>query len=99
MIACIVLVTASLAIASMLLVPPPSFAQTTTQQEPTGNSVTIEIANKFQQVVPATATKRQALRITNNNSNNDSCWVYIGGDKASKGGANRPLPLPGHLWR
>lgn len=59
-------------------------AQTTTPQEPIGNSVTIENANQSEQVVPATGTKRQSLTIKNNNTNNDSCWVYIGSDKASK---------------
>ena len=75
------LCAASLAIASMLL-GWRAFAQTTTPQEPTSSSVTIAIANKFQQVVPDTDTKRRALTIQNKNS--DSCWVYVGSDKASK---------------
>ena len=73
------LCAASFAIVSMLL---GVFAQTQTSQEPVGSFVTIEIANKFQQVVPATGTERRALTIKNNNS--DNCWVYIGGNKASK---------------
>jgi len=81
MIACILLCAGSLAIASIWL-GTPSFAQTAAAQEPTGSSVTIETANKFQQVVPATGAGRKALTIKNNNS--DNCWVYIGGDKASK---------------
>jgi hypothetical protein len=76
----ILLVAASLAIASILL-RSPTFAQTA-PQAPTGNVVTIATANKFQQVVPATSTKRQALTIKNNNS--DNCWLFIGSDKASK---------------
>ena len=75
------LCAASLAIASMLL-GWRAFAQTTTPQEPTGSAVTIAIANKFQQVAPATGTERRALSIQNKNS--DNCWVYIGSDKASK---------------
>lgn len=78
MIAYIVLGAVSLAIASMLL-GSRVFAQA---QEPTGSSVTIAIANKFQQVVPATGTERRAVTIKNNNT--DNCWVYVGGDKASK---------------
>ena len=31
-----------------------------------------------------TATDRHALIIKNDNSNGDSCWVFFGGDKASK---------------
>ena len=73
----------ALAIASILL-GSRAFAQTTTPQEPTGSAVTIEIANKFQQVVPATGAKRKALTIKNNNTNNDSCWVFIGSGRASK---------------
>jgi len=80
-VAYIVLVAMSLAIASIL--GSRSFAQTMTSQEPTGsNSVTIETSNKFQQVVPATGTARRAVTIKNNNG--DNCWVYIGSDKASK---------------
>jgi hypothetical protein len=80
MVAYIMLCAASFAIASILL-GTTSVAQT--PQEPTGgNSVTIETANKFQQVVPATGAQRRALRIKNANS--DNCWVYIGSDKASK---------------
>jgi hypothetical protein len=75
------LCAASLAIASILL-EWRALAQTTTPQEPTGSAVTIEIANKFQQVVPATDTKRRTLTIQNKNS--DNCWVYVGSDKASK---------------
>jgi len=75
------LCAASLAIASILL-GSRALAQTTTPQEPTGSAITIEIANKFQQVVPATGTERRAPMIQNKNS--DNCWVYIGGDKASK---------------
>jgi len=71
----VALLTASMLLGSRTL------AQTPTQ-EPTGNSITIEIANKFQQVVPATGAERRVLMIKNNNS--DNCWVYIGGGNASK---------------
>ena len=77
------LVATSPAIVSILL-GSRTFAQTPAPQEPTGNLVTIVAENKFQQVVPATGTKRQALTIKNNNTNNDSCWVFIGGGRASK---------------
>ena len=83
MVAYVVLATVSLAIASILL-GSRTFAQTPAPQEPTGNLVTIETGNKFQQVVPATGTKRRGLTIKNNNTNNDSCWVFIGSGRASK---------------
>jgi hypothetical protein len=67
------------AIASMLL-GLRAFAQT----EPTSNSATIAIANKFQQIVPASGAERKAVTIKNNNTNNDICWLYIGSDKATK---------------
>jgi len=75
------LCAASFAIASIFL-GSRAFAQTSSPQEPTSNAVTIAVANKFQQVVPATDTKRRALTIQNKSS--DSCWVYVGSDKASK---------------
>jgi hypothetical protein len=76
----ILLGVTSLAVTSMLL-GSPVLAQTPAE-EPAGNAVTIETANKFQQVVPATGTERRALSIENSNS--DNCWVFIGGGKASK---------------
>jgi hypothetical protein len=50
------------------------------------NLVTIATGNTFQQVIGfnGTATERQSLMIKNDNSNGDSCWVFFGGDKASK---------------
>jgi hypothetical protein len=81
MVPCIMLVAASLAIASTLLTSR-GFAQTLSPQEPTSSSITIAIANKFQQVIPATGTKRRALTIKNDNG--DKCWVFIGSGKASK---------------
>jgi hypothetical protein len=50
------------------------------------NVVTIATGNSFQQVVGSnsSATERQALIIKNDNTNGDSCWVFFGGDKASK---------------
>jgi hypothetical protein len=50
------------------------------------NLVTIATGNTFQQVIGSngSATERQALIIKNDNSNGDPCWVFFGGDKASK---------------
>jgi hypothetical protein len=50
------------------------------------NVVKIATGNSFQQVVGpnSSATERQALTIKNNNTNGDTCWVFFGGDKASK---------------
>lgn len=48
--------------------------------------VTIATGDTFQQVIGANGgtTKRQALIIKNNNTNGDACWVFFGGNKASK---------------
>jgi hypothetical protein len=50
------------------------------------NVVTIARGNSFQQVVGSNgnAAERKALIIKNNNTNGDTCWVFVGGDKASK---------------
>jgi hypothetical protein len=50
------------------------------------NVVTIATGNSFQQVVGSnsSATERQALIIQNTNTNGDTCWVFFGGNKASK---------------
>ncbi|MFZ3359750.1 MAG: hypothetical protein WA177_13395, partial [Xanthobacteraceae bacterium] len=40
--------------------------------------------NKFQQVLPSSTTDRRLLRITNSNTNGDTCWVFVGGGRASK---------------
>lgn len=45
------------------------------------SSVTIMTGNTFQTVLASnrgTNTQRQALTIQNNNTNGDSCWVYVG---------------------
>jgi hypothetical protein len=45
------------------------------------SSVTIAAGNTFQQVLASnygTSTQRQSLTIQNNNTNTDSCWVYLG---------------------
>jgi hypothetical protein len=70
--ACIVLGVASLAIA--LLLRSTAFAQTS--PAPTDVVATINTANKFQQVLAASGTARRMLRIKNNNTNGDSCWVF-----------------------
>ncbi len=45
------------------------------------SSVTIGTGNTFQQVLASnlgTAIQRQSLTIQNNNTNTDSCWVFLG---------------------
>jgi hypothetical protein len=79
--ACIVLGVASLAIA--LLLGSAAFAQTPS----TNTVVTISTANKFQQVLASSGTKRRMLRVGNNNANRDSCWVFVGSGQASKEGS------------
>jgi hypothetical protein len=78
--ACIVLGVASLAIA--LLLGSAAFAQT--RAAATNTVVTIDIGNKFQQVLASSGTERRMLRISNNNTNGDSCWVFVGSGAASK---------------
>jgi hypothetical protein len=60
--------------------------QTPTNPPPDNNLVTIATGNTFQQVIGSNgaATERRVLIIKNDNSNGDSCWVFFGGDKASK---------------
>ena len=65
--ACIALGVASLAIALLL-----RLAQTS--PTPTDTVVTINTANKFQQVLASSGTARRMLRIGNNNTNDDICW-------------------------
>lgn len=73
----------SLIIASILSWSP-SFAQTSARPPPTRTLVTIVTGNIFQQVLASTTTDRWMLRITNNNTNGDTCWVFVGGGRASK---------------
>ena len=87
MAACIVLGVASLAIA--LLFGPRAFAQSS--PAPTDTVVTINTANKFQQVL-ASGTTLRMLRIGNNNTNDDSCWVFVGRSQASKEGSYEVRP-------
>ena len=78
--ACIVLGVASFAIA--LLLGSVAFAQTPPAS--TKKVVTINTANKFQQVLASSGTARRMLRIGNNNDNDDSCWVFVGSGRASE---------------
>jgi hypothetical protein len=89
--ACIVLGVASLAI--VLLLGSTAFAQTS--PAPTDVVATINAANKFQQVLAASGTARRMLRIGNNNTNDDICWVFVGSGRASKEGSY-PIPIALH---
>jgi hypothetical protein len=80
MAACIVLGVASLAIA--LLFGSRAFAQSS--PAPTDTVVTINTSNKFQQVLASSGTARRMLRVGNNNTNDDICWVFVGSGQASK---------------
>lgn len=66
-----------------LLSSSPVLAQ---QPLPTKNLVTIVTGNKFQEILPESDTgkDRRALTITNNNTNGDACWVFVGTGHASK---------------
>lgn len=60
----------------------PAMAQTPVNIPTVNRSVTISSGNVFQTVVAATASttdyNRKSLTLQNNNTNNDSCWVFIG---------------------
>ena len=88
MAACIVLGVASLAIA--FLFGSRAFAQSS--PAPTDTVVTINTANKFQQVLAPSGTARRMLRIGNNNTNDDICWVFVGSGQASKEGSYEVRP-------
>jgi acetate kinase len=59
-----------------LLLGSATFAQT--PPAPTNTLVTIGAGNKFQKVLGSSATARRMLRIGNNNTNDDICWVFVG---------------------
>lgn len=83
--ACIVLGT-FIALAYVLS-SSPTFAQQISQSSvppATHKSVTIVMGNKFQQVLNASTTALRMLRIGNNNTNDDVCWVFVGSSQASK---------------
>ena len=86
--ACIVLGVAWLAIA--LLFRSTAFAQTS--PAPNDAVMTINTANKFQQVLASSGAPRRMLRISNNNDNDDSCWVFVGSGRASKEGSYEIRP-------
>jgi hypothetical protein len=76
-------------LAITLLLGSATFAQT--PPAPTRTLVTIGTGNKFQQVLASSGTERRMLRISNNNTNGDSCWVFVGSGRASKE-SSYPVP-------
>jgi hypothetical protein len=88
----IVLAVASLAIPLLGL---RAFAQTSSA--PTNIVVTINTSNKFQQVLASSGTPRRMLRIGNNNTNDDICWVFVGSGRASKEGSYKVPPGRGFV--
>jgi hypothetical protein len=86
MAACILLGVALHAIA--LLFGSRAFGQSS--PAPTDTVVTINTANKFQRILASSETRRM-LRIGNNNTNDDICWVFVGSGRASKEGS---YPIP-----
>jgi hypothetical protein len=91
-----VLGAASLAIV-YLLSPSPIFAQ----QPPASTkiSVTIVTGNKFQEILPQNdpGKDRRTLIIDNNNTNSDSCWVFVGTGRASQEKSDKVL-APGERY-
>jgi hypothetical protein len=78
--------TAVAFIAAALFFTLPAAAQQT--NAPTTNgSVSITLGNTFQTVLNAVGTPpaiRRSLTIENNNTNGDSCWLFIGAGAATK---------------
>jgi hypothetical protein len=73
------------------------FAQT---NAPTTNiPVVIAAGNSFQTILAAQSgtTTRRSLTIQNNNTNTDSCWLFIGGGSATK--ATSIVLLPGGSYQ
>ena len=91
--ACIVLGAASLAI--ILVLGSATFAQTPTA--PTHAVVTVDTGNKFQRVLASSGTERRMLRISNDNTNGDGCWVFVGSGRASKEASYAVLPGEAYL--
>ena len=91
--ACIALSVASLVI--VLLLGSATFAQTPPAS--THKVVTIGIGNKFQQVLASSGTELRMLRISNDNTNDDICWVFVGSGPASKEASYPISPGKGYL--
>ena len=94
MLACGIVLGAASLIIACLLSPSPIFAQQTTPpQQPTEMLVKIVTGNKFQQILPenTAGNDRRALTIINNNTNGDSCWVFVGTGGASKEKSDKVL--------
>ena len=89
----IVLGVASLAIALLL----GSVAISQTAPASTNKVVTIGTGNKFQQVLASSGTELRMLRISNDNTNDDICWVFVGSGPASKEASYPISPGKGYL--
>lgn len=94
------LIAASLAIVSILSCSPAfaqQISQTSAPPAPTDRFVTIVTGNTFQQVLASSTTDRRVLRIGNNNTNGDTCWVFVGTGRASKEESDKAL-APGNEY-
>jgi hypothetical protein len=88
------LTAASLAIVSILSCSPilaQQISQASALPAPADSFVTIVTGNTFQQVLASITTDRRLLRITNNNTNGDTCWVFVGTGHASKEKSDKVL--------
>ena len=63
-------------VAALLLFAGVAHAQTSSQPT-TNSSLTITTGNTFQSVMTASDIRR-SITIQNNNTNGDSCWVFLG---------------------
>ena len=65
-------------------------------------AVTIATGNTFQSILTAVASggnARQSVTIQNNNTNNDSCWLFIGPTASATKGASILLAPGGSYQR
>jgi hypothetical protein len=86
-----------LAAATLIAAASSCLAQTIVDAATTNASISITTGNTFQQALAALGAppaQRRSLTIANNNTNSDSCWIYIGAT-ASATKALSILLLPG----
>lgn len=74
----------SFLIGLLLIVSGAAHAQAPQRFNTVNGSVTITTGNTFQNVLAANAIKR-SVTIQNNNTNGDSCWIFVGSGAATKG--------------
>lgn len=74
-------------LAAALLVGAVAFSFAQTNLATTNTPVTISNGNAFQTILSALTAGniRRSITVQNNNTNTDSCWLFIGSGAATKG--------------